>query len=241
VGVLGAVAVAVRVARARDRRILHPKGRSFTGTLQIGGTGDRPTGSQLVDEPGSYPVTVRISKGGGTPAGLPDVLGLSVRVHGPGPGERRDLLFSTCGTTRVTRHLPTPRLGFDTAYGSILAYRTGGPPARKIYLMAVTDPDAPPLGRTLDDVVQAATGPGVRVLLLADDVSFGTVTFGALLPEQADAELAFDPVHNTTDDLHPTGLIHASRGFAYRLSQRWRGARPAPIDPGAVTRAAAHR
>ncbi len=240
-GVLGAVAVAVRVVRARDRRILHPKGRSFTGTLQIGGTGDRPTGSQLLDEPATYPVTVRVSKGGGTPAGRPDVLGFAVRVHGPGPGERRDLLFSTCGTTRVTRHLPTPRRGFDTAYGSILAYRTGGAPDRKIYLMAVSDPDGAPLGRTLGDVVQAATGPGVRVLLVADDVPLGTVTFGTELPESADAELAFDPVHNTTGDLHPTGLIHASRGLAYRAAQRWRGARPAPADPGAVTRTAAHR
>jgi hypothetical protein len=240
-GVLGAAALAVRVVRARQRRILHPKGRSFTGTLQIDGTRDRPTGSRLIDEPGSYPVTVRVSKGGGTPGGLPDVLGLSVRVHGPGPAERRDMLFSTCGTTRVTRHLPAPRRGFDTAYGSILAYRTGGPPAQKVYLMAVSDPDGPPWGRTLDAVVRAATGPGVRVLLYADDVPFATVTFGAVLPESADAELAFDPVHNTTDDLHPTGLVHASRGLAYRAAQRWRGARPAPADPGAVTRTAAHR
>ena len=32
-----AAAVAVRVARSRDRRFLHPDGRSFTGDLEVWG------------------------------------------------------------------------------------------------------------------------------------------------------------------------------------------------------------
>jgi hypothetical protein len=239
-GLVGAVAVGVRVVRARHRRILHPKGCSFVGELDVWGPAGRQTGSDLVDHPGRHPVTVRISKGGGTPAGLPDVRGLAVRVHGPAPGARRDLLFSTAGTGAVLRHLPVPRWSFDRSYGSVLAYRTGGRPARKVYLSVVPDPGGPPLGRTLASAA-AAAAEGAKLLVSADGVPFGRLTFGAALPATADAALAFDPVRNTTADLHPTGLVHASRAWAYRAAQRWRGTRPAPPDHAAVIRAAAHR
>ena len=83
---LGA-AVAVRAARSRDRRLLHPDGRSFTGDLEIWGTLE-PTGAELIDRPGRHPVTLRISKGIGTRPGLPDILGVALRVHGPVAGRR---------------------------------------------------------------------------------------------------------------------------------------------------------
>lgn len=233
----------LRVVYARKHRILHPAGRSFTAELQVWGTGDAPTGSALIDRPGRYAATVRISKGGGTPAGWPDVLGLAVRVHGPGPGEKRDLLLSTAGTGRVSRHLPAVRRSFATRYGSILAYRTGT--SAKFQLAAEPDPDGVPLGRTLASVVGAAGRDGAPFLLSVDDGTtlrpFGRVTLHEMLSRAADADLAFDPVRNTTADLHPTGLIHASRASAYRLGQRWRRARPAPPDPAAVMRTAAHR
>jgi hypothetical protein len=240
-GVLGVVgaAVTVRVVNSRHRRILHPAGRSFTGHLDVWGLAS--TGSRLIDIPGRHPVTVRVSKGAGTPSALPDVLGLAVRVEGPGPGERRDLLLSTAGRSAVLRHLPMPRRSFDTMYGSILAYRTGGPPVGTVYLAAVPEPDGTRLGRTLDAVVATATGPGAALLMVADGVPFGRLTFGAVLSPEADAELAFDPVRHTDADLHPTGLIHASRAWAYRAAQRWRGARPARPNPSAVARTASHR
>jgi hypothetical protein len=56
-----------------------------------------------------------------------------------------------------------------------------------------------------------------------------------------DAVLAFDPVRYAGEDLYPTGTIHGLRAFAYRLSQRWRGVRPAAADPGAVARTVTHR
>jgi hypothetical protein len=239
--VLGAVgaAVLVRVARSRQHRFLHPLGRSFTGHLDVWGVAS--SGSRLIDRADRHPVTVRVSKGGGTPPGVPDVLGLAVRVHGPGPDEGLDLLLSTAGRTGVLRHLPVPRRTFDTWYSGILAYRTDGLPARRVFLGAVPDPGGAELGRTLDAVVAAATAPGAALLMLADGVPFGRLSFGAVLSPEADAALAFDPVRNTTADLHPTGLIHASRAWAYRASQRWRGVRPARPDRAAVTRTATHR
>lgn len=232
--ILVATAVGVRVARSRHRRFLHPDGRSFTGELDVHGSGE-PTGSGLIDRPARYPVTVRISRGVGTRPGRADILGLAVRVHGAG----LDLLYSTAGRGRLTRHLPVPRRGFDTFYGSILAYRTGS--GRKVYLSAVPGPDGHPLGRTLESVVAAAGRGGGRLLLSADEQTFATIRFGAVLPSRTDAALAFDAVHNSTADLHPTGTIHGLRGLTYRLSQRWRKATPATADPDAVARSAAHR
>ncbi len=232
-----ATALAVRVVRSRHQRSLHPDGRSFTGELTV--TGLPGSGSALLERPARHPVTLRISKGVGTRPGLPDVLGLAVRVHGPVAGHKRDLLFSTAGSGRLSRHVPMPRRGFDTFYGSILAYRTGT--GRKVYLSARPDPDARPLGRTLESVVTAAERDGARLILSADDEPFGIVRFGEVLPAETDAALAFNAIHHTEADLRPTGLVHASRGPAYRLSQRWRGVAPAAADPDATVRAATHR
>jgi hypothetical protein len=227
-------AVGVRVVRSRHRRFLHPDGRSFTGELDVRGTGE-PTGSDLIDRPARYPVTVRISRGAGTRPGRADILGLAIRVHGAG----LDLLYSTAGRGRFTRHVPVPRTSFDVWYGTILAYRTGS--RRKVYLSAEPDPDGRPLGRTLESVVAAAGRDGARLLLKADDRAFAVVRFGEALPPRTDAALAFDPVHNSTDDLHPTGTIHGLRGLTYRLSQRWRKATPVAADPEAEIRVATHR
>ncbi|MBL7254437.1 hypothetical protein [Paractinoplanes lichenicola] len=217
-------ALGVRIVRSRHRRFLHPDGRSFTGELNVWGL---HTGAGLLDRPARHDVTVRISKGAGTKPGRADVLGLVVRVHGP--GRDLDLLLSTCGQGRLTRHLPVPRRTFDTLYGSILAYRTGT--ARKIYLSA--RPDAP-LGHDLDSITAG------RITLLADDHPFGRVTFaGGPLPARTDAASAFDPIRNTAPDLHPTGTIHGTRALAYRLSQLWRGAHPAAPAPDAVRRSVA--
>ena len=213
----------VRLVRSRRRRSLHPDGRSFTGELQVWGP-ESPIGSGLVDRPGRHPVTVRLSKGVGTRGDRPDVLGLAIRVHRPERGE--DLLLSTAGTGRFSRHLPALRRDFDTWYGSISAYRTGE--HRKVYLGAGPDPGGAPLGGTLESVAAAARDDRARLLLYArrDDVTgpFARIVFGAELPPATDAALAFDPIRNSPSDLRPTGLVHGLRGLAYPLSRRWRGA-----------------
>ncbi|WP_250036762.1 hypothetical protein [Paractinoplanes maris] len=226
--VLAAVVVAlgVRVIRSRHRRFLHPDGRSFTAELTVWGTG-RTEGADLLDHPARHDAVVRISKGAGTRGARADIRGLAVRLAGDRP---LDLLWSTAGEGRFTRHLPAPRRTFDTFYGSILPYRTGT--RRKIYLGARPDT---PLGRTLQELTDGT------ITLYAGDRPFGRLTFGTQLPFRTDAELAFDPVRNTAPDLHPTGFIHFTRAFAYRLSQRWRGAHPAAPAPSAVERTALHR
>jgi hypothetical protein len=234
-------ALGVRIAHSRHRRLLHPDGRSFTGELETWGR-TVPIGSALTDRAGRCPVTVRISKGAGTAPGRADILGLAVRLHHP-DGPACDLLLSTAGAGRFTRHVPLPRRSFDTRYGSILAYRTGS--GRKVYLAAGPAPTGRILGRTLASVAAAAEYDRARLLLAVEDGEtvdpFGTLSFGAALPAAADAALAFDPIRNAPDDLHPTGTVHGIRAFAYRLGQRWRGVRPAPPAPAKVAETLAHR
>jgi hypothetical protein len=224
-------ALAVRLIRSRHRRSLHPDGRSFGGELEIFGLRE-PTGSELLDRAARHRATVRVSKGIGTAGGRADIRGVAVRVHRPG-GDL-DLLLSTAGTGRLTRHLPAPRRSFDVSYGSITAYRSGT--GTKLYLSARPDPDGPVLGRALPDLAE-----GDRLLLGVGDRTAGRVVLGRELPRAADAALAFDPVRHAGADLHPSGLVHGLRAYAYRLSQRWRGATPAAADPEAVARTTGHR
>ncbi|MET0415836.1 MAG: hypothetical protein ABW022_07425 [Actinoplanes sp.] len=207
----------VRVVRSRHRRFLHPDGRTFAGEMTTV-DGDR------------YSATVRVSKGAGTGPGRADVLGLAVRVHRREPA---DLLLSTAGTGRFTRYVPMPRRSFDTVYGSILPYRTAS--GRKVHLLAEPDPDGPPLGDSLESVsAAAAAGTGLLLSALGGTV-IARVAFGSALPDEVDAALAFDPIRNAPAELHPAGAIHHSRALAYRLSQRWRQARPTQPAPERVT------
>ncbi|GAA2539132.1 hypothetical protein GCM10010435_03010 [Winogradskya consettensis] len=129
------------------------------------------------------------------------------------------------------------RRDFGGTCGTITAYRTGS--GQKVHLSVSGDPTSTPLGRTFDSVIAAAESDNAR-LLLRDGAGapIGRVRFGQLTPMTTDAAPAFDPIRNAPRDLHPSGTIHGTRAFAYRLGQRWRGARPANPDPGAVTRTA---
>ncbi|GIE97518.1 hypothetical protein [Paractinoplanes rishiriensis] len=212
-----AAALAVRVVRSRRRRFLHPAGRSFEAEFEFEAGLESRAGFESgagfeFEAGGRYPATVRVSKGAGTRGGRLDVRGLAIRVHLP-EGDL-DLLLSTSGTGPLTRHLPAPRRTFDTFYGSITAYRIGG---RKVYLTATG------VGAG-DSLAGLAEEDSFRLGMLRDDIElpFGRVRLGAALPADADAGLAFNPVLNSLPELHPTGLIHGVRAFAYRASQRWR-------------------
>ncbi|MFB9446860.1 phosphodiesterase [Dactylosporangium vinaceum] len=212
---------AVRTAaHARGARLLHPRGRTFTGALTTFGTRGHRWGAALLDEPAVHPAVVRVSKGAPTPAGWPDVLGLAIRL--PQPEGDVDLLLSSCTAVPVLRHLPWPRRDFGGRYGTLLAYRAG---RRRVFL--ATQPE-PGLGSTLDAVVRAAAGPGIQLPLVAASRwgswrSFAVLRFGPVLDAGADAALAFDPIANAAPDLAPVGLVQRLRQPVYRASQQGRG------------------
>lgn len=59
------------LARARRRRVFHPSGALFTGQVKV-------TDDSLPVAPGT--TVMRMSKGLGTPGGLPDIVGIAVRL-----------------------------------------------------------------------------------------------------------------------------------------------------------------
>ncbi|MEH1167501.1 phosphodiesterase [Micromonospora sp. CPCC 205539] len=221
------VRAAAALTRLRRGRLVHPAGRSFTGEVQIWGTPGPPTGVALLDSPGRYPATVRLSKGVPTPGGWPDVLGLAVRVHtDTDTGRPFDLLVSSSGAAPGLRHLPLPRRRFSGTYSTIMCYRTRH---RRLWLAALADPDAVDLGRSLAAVAAATRTDAPRlVLAVASAVGpwrpFGEVSLGAQLSARDDAALAFDPLGNLPPDLRVAGVLAWLRDQTYRGSRRARGA-----------------
>ncbi|MEV4759606.1 phosphodiesterase [Micromonospora sp. NPDC049559] len=204
------------VSRWRGGRLLHPRGRSFEGHVELWGglAGHVATG------PGRFPATIRLSRGVPTPEGWPDVLGLAIRIHTA--TRPVDLLVSSAGRPPVLRHLPLPRRDFAGPYSSILSYRRAG---RRCYLSA----EARPLGARLDAVAARVRDGAVVFVLSAASatgrwVPFGQATLREPLPATADAALAFDPIGNHPTGLLPAGLIQRTRAVAYAVSRRSRGA-----------------
>jgi hypothetical protein len=127
------------LARARHGKSLHPRGAVFTGRLER--TGSRPRwGVPWLDEPGEDDAVVRLSRGAGLPAPLPDLLGLAIRVPGP-EGRPVDLLLSSTGTGRLTRYLPQPRRDTAGGYCSLMTFRS---PGGTVVLGALPEQDSVP-------------------------------------------------------------------------------------------------
>ncbi|MCO1599117.1 phosphodiesterase [Micromonospora sp. RHAY321] len=216
---------AAALTRLRRGRLLHPAGRSFAAEVMIWGTPGPPTGVSLLDDPGRYRATVRLSKGVPTPGSWPDVLGLAVRVHSDA-GRPFDLLVSSSGAAPFLRNLPLPRRRFAGTYSTITCYRRG---RRRLWLAALADPESIDLGDSLATVTEAARADAPRlVLAVASAVGpwrpIGQVTIGAQLDARQDAALAFDPVGNLPPELRAAGPLAWLRDQTYRGSRRARGA-----------------
>ncbi|WP_433387165.1 phosphodiesterase [Micromonospora sp. KLBMP9576] len=213
------------LTRLRRARLLHPAGHSFAGEVTVWGAPGPPTGVPLLDEPGRFRATLRLSKGVPTPGGWPDVLGLAVRLHRD-PGRPFDLLVSSSGAAPVLRNLPLPRRRFAGTYSTIMSFRAG---RRRLFLAALADPESPGLGRSLSEVAAAARTDAPRlVLAVASAVGrwrpFGQVSIGARLDAGEDAALAFDPIGNLPPGLRAAGPLAWLREHSYRGSRRARGA-----------------
>lgn len=216
---------AAALARLRHARLLHPAGRVFAAEAMIWGTPGPPTGVPLLDLPGRWPATVRLSKGTPTPPGWPDVLGVAVRLHRD-PEPPIDLLVSSSGAAPVLRNLPLPRRRLTGTYTSIMSFRAG---ARRLLLAVLADPDSPDLGRSLAEADAAVAGDEPRlVLAVASAVGpwrpFGEVRLGGRHGDPEDAVPAFDPIGNVPPGLRLAGPLARLRDAGYRGSRRGRGA-----------------
>jgi hypothetical protein len=198
----------------RGTRLFHPRGVVFHATFTV--TGTQRHSVPLLDEPGEHPALVRLSKATSTPRGLPDVLGLAIRIHNAG-GEAvpLDLALATTGSRPGLRHLLTPRRDFAATYTSLLPYHVGTQhrlvaalptdPDRHIPADLTTLPDAVPLAFRI--MVADLTGPWQQVATLT-------------LTRRGTDDPRFDVTANALGQFHPHGWLNRLRGPAYRASQR---------------------
>jgi hypothetical protein len=132
----GLAALFAAMKKVRPERPIHSRGLRLAGKVEVtpaGGT----SGIAWIDTPGTSEVTARISRSVGLPDGLPDVVGLALRMTDwPGrpahPGESgpvSDLLMSSTWWSRPGRFVLSPRLRADRApLTTIIPYRgTAGP------------------------------------------------------------------------------------------------------------------
>ncbi|MFC0624020.1 hypothetical protein [Kribbella deserti] len=206
------------LARLRRGPVLHPDGRTFTAEVELTGL------DELGLPRGRYDALVRLSKGGGTPGGYPDVLGLAIRLSLPSGG-LCDVLLSSCGMGRLTRLLPWPALNWGSArYGTVMPYDVAG---QRFWLVAIpAGPDA----RNASTADLPAEAPRAFTLRLAG-ISCEWIAVGELVLGEAvttEAELVFDPMvnHPPAATLSPRWL-RTIRERAYRGSRR---GRPGPTD-----------
>jgi hypothetical protein len=197
------------LARARQGKPMHPRGAVFEAVLDRHGSED-PWGVPWLDETATEPAVVRVSRGTGLPAPLPDLLGLAVRVPAAG-GEPVDLLLTSAGRWGPGRLVPLPRTDPATFYSSIMGYRSD---AGTIRLAALPDRDAVPgkLPRTVP--LAAATGlgpwqPFARLVLTAPATPL-------------DPDVRFDAVRHPPPGLVADGPMARFRAPAYAAARRGR-------------------
>jgi hypothetical protein len=223
-GLVRGITAAVRTgARLRGARLFHPRGAVFDATFTV--TEPGRWGVPLLDQAGEHPALVRLSKGISTPRGLPDVLGLAVRIDVA--GRPLDLALATTGSRVGVRHLPVPRRDFATIYTSVLPYQVGS--HRRLLAMAPTDPARriPAELSTLPDAVTAE--PLTFRLMLATPTGPWRPAAALTVTRPRHDDPSFDVTAHVLDALHPRGWLHQLRGPTYRASQRARNAAPSTV------------
>ncbi|TFV86466.1 phosphodiesterase [Blastococcus sp. CT_GayMR16] len=203
------------LARWRHGRPMHPRGAVFDGILERTGSAP-PWEVPWLDATARDAVVVRMSRGAGLPAPLPDVLGLAVRL--PGEGGPVDLLLTTTGRGALTRLVPFPRRAAAVVYSSIMGYRSD---AGVIRLAALPDGEGVPSdpGPLADTVAR----DGLRFTLAASRGLGPWRPFARLvLPaarEDCDHDIRFDAVLNPPPGLVPDGPMARFRAPAYATAR----------------------
>ena len=174
----------------RGSRVFHPRGGLRTCRLVVGRAGS--WGAAMLDEPATHEGLVRLSRGVGLPAPLPDVDGLALRLPGLGVGGAPlDVLGNS-----AWRFAFAPSLASRT-WSCVLPYRTGS--GRQVLLGA----------RPRDDGFDMQVAP-----LLGGWQPWARLEVGG----PADGDVRTDTTVGA-DDLQPVEPFRTLRAWAYAASQ----------------------
>jgi hypothetical protein len=157
--VLAGIISAIRLVRSP--RPIHPHGVALAGTLTPAARRATSGLTWLDGLDAPLEITARFSRGAGTPAALPDVLGLALRIP-DGGGTTVDVLLSTTGIGVPGRFLLQPRRSLSGArMTTLMPYRgTTGP----VLLGVLVDAD-PPLPAGAEDLGRALAARPLRMRL----------------------------------------------------------------------------
>ncbi|MFW3171741.1 phosphodiesterase [Geodermatophilus sp. CPCC 206100] len=205
------------LAHRRHGKPMHPRGVVLDAVLER--CGPIADGVPWPGAGEARPVVVRLSRGAGLPAPLPDLLGLAIRI----PDGPVDLLLSSTGRGPLGRRVTVPRRDAAAVYSSIMGYRSA---AGTLLVAALPEPGCGPLpsdpGPLADAVarrrpaftltVARGTGPWrpfARLRLLGPVDAF-------------DPDVRFDAVRNPPPGLVPDGPMARFRAPAYAAARQGR-------------------
>jgi hypothetical protein len=218
------------VSEVRGARCLHPVGVAHRATLTVYPERNRYYGAPLLDVPAQYDAVVRMSRALGTPQGLPDVLGLAIRLlDAHGEGAHQDLLINSGGRLPLARQLFLPTGGFlERTFSSVLPYSIDG---TRYYFGARPVREAGSLLHRFSSVERAAEQGRLRYrLVVARPYGMwrhvATLRICERLSDDVAESLAFDVFTHTGGGIEPAGFLQSLRRTAYGMSQR---ARPRPL------------
>jgi hypothetical protein len=213
----------------RPHRPIHPKGVLFTGMLEK--TGEGTSGIAWLDEPGTAPVTARLSRSLGFPAACPDIIGLALRVQTgrvqTGSGEADILLASTGWNVPARFALLMHRTPGRARLTFLMPYRGNRGPVLLGARTTGADPGSPGTVAagadwTLDLFHTRPTGQWTRFGALHLTSAGSRVPASSVSPggQAADTDLRFDPLLNVLPGADIYGWTWRLREHSYRLARR---------------------
>jgi hypothetical protein len=214
------------LARFREARVFHPRGVVLSGELRT------CPGSPLGDLPhGPVQVVARLSKGGGLPGSVPDVLGLAVRVTAP--TKPWDLTLASAGRAGLGPMLLRPSWNWTTAsYSSLAPYRGR---SGLVWLLARCT-ERRPTSSSLEAVHRLVEQQPLEIEVSAAGLGEAPRLAGHIQLQRAQADRpwpAFDPMTNPPPglSLYP-GWLSRVREVAYVGSRAGRDPRAARSGQG---------
>ena len=205
----------------RRRRVFHPVGVMTNGSLER----LAPPGQGLPVE--SSAVLGRLSKGVGLPGGLPDVIGLAVRIPPqPFAATPWDILLASAGSGLLTRFALRPATSWRASLSSLMPLRYEG---KYWWVRAKMTSELDADGLSVDDVAEQIDRTGIEFEL---EQAAGTdrfeplarIRFHEVVAAGPSNEVAFDPTIHTAPGvkLAPEWLTDIRR----RAYERSREGRP---------------
>ncbi|MCX5043061.1 phosphodiesterase [Aldersonia sp. NBC_00410] len=202
-------------AALRHARVFHPNG--FLASGRIERIADPAFGVPIE----SGPVRVRLSKGIGTPGGLPDVGGIAIRLSQP---ERWDILLATSGTNPIARCAVLPSVSWARArFSTLMPLAYQGRSWRLQAELASSSRDFS-LASLEAEIAERPLVVHLRQAAGAEGFAdLAKVRLDTVISTDDDEAPPFDPILNTHDDvrLQPEWL-RIVREAAYDNSRRGR-------------------